>query len=247
MSGRLKLELDEPQRLQIDASTTAFAIGADAVPPADVHLVLDRGALSGNVSLHEEGAPVDASFKLSPGGALAFEAVSDVPSLGAIRGSRRRSRSARVRVAGTLHAGVIDARVNALYSGLHAPGGVSIGYGGLDGHVNGSTSAPGAIDLDATVWGRQMAASGYSFDRVTGSARGPVLHPQVTATLLSHPPREARPRTIRAPTPSASRARSTPRRWARATSSSRSGATGRRCRARWRASARARAACVSTG
>ena len=194
VNGRLKLELDEPQRLQIDASTTAFVIGANPVPPADVHLVLDRGALSGNVSLHEEGAPVDAAFKLSPGGALAFEAVSDVPSLGAIpRLAAPVDGSARVRVAGTLHAGVIDARVNALYSGLHAPGGVAIGYGGLDGHVNGSTSAPGAIDLDATVWGRQMQASGYSFDRVNGSARGPVLHPQVTATLLARPPREGAP------------------------------------------------------
>ena len=194
VDGRLKFELGEPQRLQIDASTTAFAIGADAVPPADVHLVLDRGVLSGNATLYEEGAPIDAVFTLSPGGTLGFEATSDIASLGAIpRLAAPIEGSARVRVAGTLQAGVIDARVNALYSGLHAPGGVSIGYGGLDGRINGSTAAPREMDLDAAVWGRQAQASGYSFDRFNAGARGPVLRPQVTATLLAHPPREGAP------------------------------------------------------
>jgi translocation and assembly module TamB len=193
-AGRLKIELGAVPRLQIDAVTTAFAIGADAVPAADLHLVLDRGALSGNATLYEEGAPIDATFRLSPGGALAFEATSEVASLGAVpRIGAGVDGSAHVRVVGTLRAGVIDARINALYSGLRAPGGVAIEQGGIDGHLNGTTAAPGAIDLDATVWGRQMKASGYVFDRITGRAHGPVSRPQVTATLLTHPPREGAP------------------------------------------------------
>ncbi|MEP7121014.1 MAG: translocation/assembly module TamB domain-containing protein [Byssovorax sp.] len=193
-AGRLKIELGPLLRLQIDASTTAFAIGADAVPAADLHLVLDRGMLSGNATLYEEGAPIDATFALSPGGALAFAATSDVASLRAVpRIAAAVDGSAHVKVTGTLRAGVIDAKIAALYSGLRAPGGVEIEHGGLDGHVNGSTSAPGAIDLDATVWGRQMKASGYVFDRVNGRAHGPLARPQVTASLLTHPPREGAP------------------------------------------------------
>jgi translocation and assembly module TamB len=194
VAGRVKFELGPLQRLQIDATTTPFAIGADAVPAADVHLVLDRGSLSGNATLYEDGAPIDATFVLAPGGALAFAATTDVASLGAVpRIAAAVDGSAHVKVVGTLRAGVIDAKVNALYSGLRAPGGVAIEHGGLDGHLNGSTSAPGAIDLDATVWGRQMKASGYVFDRVTGRAHGPLARPQVTASLLTHPPREGAP------------------------------------------------------
>ena len=192
--GRIKLELGALQRLQIDAVTTAFVIDATAVPAADLHLVLDRGALSGNATLYEEGAPIDARFMLSPGGALAFEATTDVASLGAVpRIAAAVDGAAHVRVVGTLRAGVVDARVNALYSGLRAPGGVAIEHGGIDGHLNGSTAAPGAIDLDATVWGRKVQASGYTFERLNGRARGPLLKPQVTASLLAHPPREGAP------------------------------------------------------
>lgn len=188
--GRLKLELGTTLKLQTNASTTAFVLGAEPVPAADVHLVLDRGTLSGTASLHEEGAPIDAVFALSPHGALAFEATSDVASLRAIpRLQAPVDGSARVRVKGTLQAGVINAKVNALYSGLRAPGGVSVGYGGLDGQLNGSTAQPGAIDLDATLWGRKMQASGYAFDQVHVRAGGPALRPQITATLLAHPPR----------------------------------------------------------
>ncbi len=194
VAGRVKFELGPLQRLQVDATTTAFAIGADAVPPADLHLVLDRGVLSGNATLYEDGAPIDATFALSPGGALAFAATSDIASLGAVpRIKAAIGGSAHVRVVGSLRAGVLDAKVNALYSGLRAPGGVAVDHGGLDGHLNGSTSAPGAIDVDATVWGRQVQASGYAFDRITGRAHGPLLRPQITATALTHPPREGAP------------------------------------------------------
>ena len=188
--GRLKLELDAALRVQVDASTTAFALAAEPVPAADVHLVFDRGTLSGNASLHEEGAPIDAVFALSPKGALTFEATSDVASLRAVpRLQAPIDGSARVRVSGALQAGVIDAKVNALYSGLRAPGGTSVGYGGLDGHLNGSTARPGAIDLDATLWGRKLQSSGYSFDRINARAKGPALRPLITATLLANPPR----------------------------------------------------------
>lgn len=193
-TARLKLALDEPQRLQIDAATTAFTFGAQAVPPADVHLVLDRGALSGHVSLHEEGAPIDATITLSPDNALRFEATADVASLRAIpRLVLPVDGAAQVRVDGTLKAGVIDARVSALYSGLRAQGGAEVGHGGLDGHISGSTAAPDSIDLDATLWGRDLKASGYAFDRLNARARGPLLRPQVAATLLSRPPREGAP------------------------------------------------------
>ena len=193
-AGRLKIEMGPLLRLQLDATTTPFAIGADVVPAADLHLVLDRGSLSGNATLYEDGAPIDATFVLAPGGALAFAATSDVASLGAVpRIAAAVDGSAHVKVVGTLRAGVIDAKINALYSGLRAPGGVAIEHGGLDGHVNGSTSAPDAIDLDATVWGRQMKTSSYVFDRVTGRAHGPLARPQVTASLLTRPPREGAP------------------------------------------------------
>jgi translocation and assembly module TamB len=192
--GRIKLELGAALKLQADASTTDFLLGSQPIPAADVHLVIDRGTLSGRASLHEDGAPTDAVFALSPGGALAFDLTSDVASLRAIpRLQLPVDGSATVRVKGTLHAGVIDAKVNALYSGFRAPGGASIGHGGLDGHLNGSTAQPGAIDLDATLWGRNMTASGYTFDRINARAKGPALHPQLTATLLAHPPRDGAP------------------------------------------------------
>jgi translocation and assembly module TamB len=193
-TGRIKLELGVLPRVQVDAVTTPFVVAGQAVPAADLHVVLDRGVLSGNATLYEEGAPVDATFTLAPSGELAFAATSDVASLRAVpRLGAPVDGAAHVRVVGSLRAGVIDAKVNALYSGLRAPGGVEVENGGLDGHVNGSTAAPGAIDLDATLWGRKMKASGYVFDRITGRAHGPLAKPQVMATLLTHPPREGAP------------------------------------------------------
>lgn len=186
--GRIRAELGGAPRLIVDARTEPTALLGEPVPAADVHLVYDRGELSGTTSLHEPGMPVEGAFALLPGGAVRFVARGEVPSIaGAPRlaarihkGGTRVDGRARVRVEGTVRRGELDARIGGAVAGLKVGGAAALGGGRIEGRLSGPL---GALQVDARLEGQDMTAGGYSFEAVRAEAKGELAAPSIRAKL----------------------------------------------------------------
>ncbi len=184
IDARLRVELGTILEVMVEARTGPFALAGTTLPPAQVHAILDHRGWIGSAHLDDVGLPIDATFSFTPRDGLAFTAAAEIAAI------QRAPRlvvpldgAARVAVEGTLRSGVIDARVKSLFSALRAPGEVRIGSGGLDGHVNGHIAQPEGLEVEATVWGREIVAAGYPFDKLKASAKGALLHPKIEADL----------------------------------------------------------------
>ena len=179
--GRIKAELGDALRLAVDARTEPTSFAGQAVPAADVHLVLDRGELSGTTQLHEPGMPIEAAFAVLPDDGVRFVARSDIPALAAARRIAGRAfGSARVRAEGTLRKGELDARIAGAINGLDVGGGVALGSGRVEGRLSGPLDA---LELEAALTGREFTAGGYAFEAVEARATGKVASPVLRATL----------------------------------------------------------------
>jgi translocation and assembly module TamB len=188
IDARVRVELGQILRLMIEARSGAFAIAGTYVPPAEIHAILDHHGWIGSAHLDDTGLPIDTSFSFTDHDGLAFFAAAEIDAI------QRAPRlviplegAARLTVEGTLRSGVLDAKARSLFSGVRAPGEVRVGYGGFEGHVNGPISRPEALEVDASLWGRDLTAAGYEFDTLKARARGPLLRPQVDADLHNGP------------------------------------------------------------
>jgi translocation and assembly module TamB len=175
-------ELDAGGALKIKATATTepFQLGPNLVPGVDAEAKLEDGVWTATAHVHETGAPATASVTFDKEG-LRFEASVDVPSIHAYpRVKLPVTGAAQVQVAGVFRDGVLDAKVRGRYSGVTAPGGVSVDGGTIEGHVTGPVDA---LEVDAAVAARGVRASDYAWQTVRVTARGPVMAPRVDALL----------------------------------------------------------------
>jgi translocation and assembly module TamB len=184
-SGRLRAELGELARLSAEARTDPFSFEGNALPAADVHLVVDRGRIIAMITAHEPGMPTSAEIVFTPSEGLRFGAVSDIVALREVpRFAAPIDGSAHVQIRGTLQSGALDARVSALVGHIQAPGDLHLDEGGIEGRIVGRADALSQVVIDASMWGRSLRASGYRWDRVSARAVGPWLRPRLEAKLV---------------------------------------------------------------
>jgi translocation and assembly module TamB len=164
-----------------EVRTQPTEIDKQKVPAVDAHAVLERGALHGNVTVHEPGMPVQGSFYMQPDEDIRFDVEAEVPSLAAApRLGGAAQGSARVKVRGTFGDEGIDARVEGAVRGIAMKDDFSLAAGRIQGRVNGPLDK---LSLDAAISGTSLHAGGYDFDSVNIRARGPALAPTLQAKL----------------------------------------------------------------
>ena len=181
--GHVHLALGAEPKIDADVSTQPFALSGQPIPGVDAKASLVNGTWSGKASVHEKGAPVDASFTFAPKDGLHFDVDARVASLRAV--SRLKlppgvEASARVRVKGSLRDGKLDASVSGNYGGVQAPGQVEVGGGTIEGSVRGPLKA---LEVDATVKAQDVRAGKYAWSDATVHAHGPVTAPKISAEL----------------------------------------------------------------
>jgi translocation and assembly module TamB len=172
---------DGMPRIVVDAHSEATQTGGTAVPAADMHVVLDRGVLSGTTHLYEPGMPVDAKFRVTPQGELRFEASSDVPDVGAVpRLAGAIHGRAKVRVAGSLKNGELDANVDGTVGSFRAGDQFSLEQAQVRGKVRGPVEQ---LQVNASLTGKGARAGRYDFEEVTAQATGPLRSPRLSTVL----------------------------------------------------------------
>jgi translocation and assembly module TamB len=164
-----------------EVRTQPTEISEQKVPAVDAHAVLDRGELSGTVTVHEPGMPIEGTFFMRPEEGIRFDVEAEIPSLAAApRLGGAAQGSARVKVLGTLDDEGIDARVDGAVHDIHAGDEFSIAAGRIQGNVKGPLDK---LSLNAAISGSSLHAGGYDFDNFTVQARGPALTPALVAKL----------------------------------------------------------------
>ncbi|APR88204.1 Hypothetical protein A7982_13553 [Minicystis rosea] len=179
--GRVRLGLGDA--LEIDASVTTkpLAIANNPIPAVKAQASLSKGAWKGNAHVDEEGAPTDATFSFDNNDGLRFEVETQAASIRAVRRiSAPVDGSAKVKVAGTLKDGAIDAKVTGRVGGIRAPGDVALDEGNIDARVRGPVTSP---TIDASVRGRGVRANRYAFETIEVRAAGPALGMRVETKL----------------------------------------------------------------
>ncbi|WP_437720028.1 translocation/assembly module TamB domain-containing protein [Sorangium sp. So ce861] len=180
--GRARVELGDELRLTVEARTEPAELLGERVPAADVHLVLDRGELHVRTHLHEPGAPIDAVVSLLPGGqGIRFAATADIPAIAAApRLAGPVDGAGRVRVAGSLRDGALDAQVEGAFARLRVGPDLALASARFGGRVTGPLDA---LAVSGSLSGQEALAGGRTFDEVTAQISGPLAAPKLRATV----------------------------------------------------------------
>lgn len=177
-----ELELGDELHLVAFAQTEPTVIEGQLVPALDAHAVVAGDLIGGTAMVHEEGMPLDASFDVLPDSSVRFAVTTDVASIRAVpRIGAPVDGSARVAIQGMVKDGELDATVRASASEVRAPGDVTLAHADIQGRVHGPFEA---LEVNASVQGKDLFASGYAFDTMTVQASGPVTAPWVSASLV---------------------------------------------------------------
>jgi len=179
--ARVRGELGSAPTILVDARTEPTRAFNQAVPAADVHVVLAGGELSGTATLHEDGMPIEGAFTRMPDGGVRFVARSEIPSIArAPRIAGTVDGSARVRVEGTVRGEALEARFEGAVGGLRTGSALALGSGRVEGRLRGPLDA---LEVDASLSGSDLRAGEYAFEGVRVRAAGKLTEPRVEATL----------------------------------------------------------------
>jgi translocation and assembly module TamB len=168
--GHVKLTLGAEPTIDASATTKPLTVAGTPIPGLKAHATLAHGEWKGGADVDEPGAPTTATFTMNPAQGLRFEVDSNARSLRAIRRlGLPLDGSARVKVAGTLKDGALDATVSGRVGSIRAPGEVELSDASIDGRVRGPLAG---LSVDATVRGKGARAGRYAFDGVEAHASG---------------------------------------------------------------------------
>jgi translocation and assembly module TamB len=168
--------------LAVDAKTAPLVISGQVIPAVDVRALRIDAIWSGAATVHEIGAPVEASFSFNPEKEiLDVEADAEVASLRAVpRLGLPLDGAGHVHAKGSWRRGALDARATGRFRDLRAASAVGLHDAAMTVHLAG---APGALQLQASLQGRSFRAGFASWEAVSGKVSGPLLAPRLEATL----------------------------------------------------------------
>ncbi len=171
----------------VDANgiTAASKVAGMDVPPTDINSTFNEKGFYGTATFHEEGLPLKVDFKFHPAGPIDLNArarsfvIEKAPRLKALTQARGR---ADVTVKARIEKEQLDASAVANLRSFKM-GDIAVKRAAISGRARGPLAKPKELDINASVTGRGLAASGFKFGEVDLSARGNVLKPKVSAKL----------------------------------------------------------------
>lgn len=171
----------------ISGSTRATRVRNVDVPAIDFTSSYNAAGLSGEATLHEPGAPVQATFTLHPDGSVDATAQAKRVDL------RRAPRLAGYFDGNGLLDLQLKARIEQNRLVLTGNGSLNqLRYGQLSvesnrfsGRASGPLDAPNRLSLDVTVASKRLRAGAFGFDELSTKLRGPVTRPTVSTTLTN--------------------------------------------------------------
>lgn len=180
--GKVRLRVDDEVHFMADAHTEPLQFEGVKIPAASVHVAVERGLVSGNVSAEDEAMALSGAFTRGDGGAIAFRAGATVGSLRSLPflAGAGIDGQAQVRASGTFKDDALDAKVNATATGLRLAKDVSASSASVSGSIKGPLSA---LQIQTTLSGAGVRAMDYDFERLEATASGPLTSLQVRASL----------------------------------------------------------------
>ncbi|MFT3766019.1 MAG: translocation/assembly module TamB domain-containing protein [Minicystis sp.] len=179
--GRVRLALGAELGIDAKVTTKPLSIADNPIPGVTAEASLTRGVWKGSAHVDETGAPTNATFTFDKGEGLKFEVESSAASLRAVkRLGAPIDGSARVKVAGTLKDGALDAKVSGRVGAIRVPGDVALEDGTIDARVRGPVASP---TVDASVRGNGVRAGRYAWETIEVRATGPALGLHVETKL----------------------------------------------------------------
>ncbi|MET0795357.1 MAG: hypothetical protein ABW061_27810 [Polyangiaceae bacterium] len=172
----------------VNGSTRATQIGGVPLPAIDISGNYGAAGFTGKATLHEPGAPFDATFQVHPDGSIDGTAQAKRVDL---------SRAPRLQPYFSGH-GVLDlqlkARIEKQRLVASAQGTLqALEYGSLSaqssqfsGRATGPLTHPEQLSVDLSVASRRLRMGAFGFDELETKVRGPVTRPTVSATLTNH-------------------------------------------------------------
>ncbi|WP_437284431.1 translocation/assembly module TamB domain-containing protein [Sorangium sp. So ce406] len=181
--GDITLDEEGGPRIVAEAKTEPFLVVGQRVPATEARATFERGALRADATIHEPGAPIEASVALSKEGEIQFEARSEIPSLSAVQHVPSGIHgSAALHVEGALKNDALDARATVRVAGLRVGSDLQLGRGEIRAKAAGPLDK---LTIDGAFRGADLRAQQYAFDSVAASAAGPVTAPRVRVSLAS--------------------------------------------------------------
>ena len=182
--GTVHAELGPLVSVRIDAQTEATSLGETPIPAVSATALFDGVVWSGKATIHEPGAPTQATFSTAKDGAVRFDVTASVPSLAKvprIPASARLGGAATVRAEGVVRGGSLEANVTGTVHGFRAGPSVAVRRADVRGRLSGPFATLG---VDATVTADSAGFGGYGVQTATVRVTGPVVRPHVRASLV---------------------------------------------------------------
>ncbi|WP_437933957.1 translocation/assembly module TamB domain-containing protein [Sorangium sp. So ce341] len=181
--GEIHLDDEGGPRVVAEAKTEPFLVVGQRVPATEARATFERGALRAAATIHEPGAPIEASVALSKEGEIQFEAQSEIPSLSAVQHVPSGIHgSAALHVEGALKNDELDAKATVRVAGLRVGSDLRLGRGEVRAKARGPLDK---LTIEGTFRGADLRAQEYAFSSVAASVAGPVTAPRVRASLAS--------------------------------------------------------------
>ncbi|XYH93389.1 translocation/assembly module TamB domain-containing protein [Sorangium sp. So ce1128] len=181
--GDIILDEEGGPRIVAEARTEPFLVVGQHVPATEARATFERGALRATATIHEPGAPIEASVALSKEGEIQFEARSEIPSLSEVRHVPSGIHgSAALHVEGALKNDQLDAKATVRVAGLRVGSDLQLGRGEVRAKATGPLDK---LTIEGAFRGADLRAQQYAFDSVAASAAGPVTAPRVRVSLAS--------------------------------------------------------------
>ncbi|WP_437476602.1 translocation/assembly module TamB domain-containing protein [Sorangium sp. So ce1014] len=181
--GEIHLDAEGGPRIVGEAKTEPFLVVGQRVPALDARATFERGALRAAATIHEPGAPIEATVALSGEGEIQFEAQSEIPSLSAVQHVPSGIHgSAALHVEGALKDDALDARATVRVAGLRVGSELRLGRGELQARATGPLDK---LTIEGAFRGADLRAQQYAFSHVAASAAGPATAPRVRVSLAS--------------------------------------------------------------
>ncbi|WP_437806640.1 translocation/assembly module TamB domain-containing protein [Sorangium sp. So ce1078] len=181
--GEIHLDEEGGPRIVGEAKTEPFLVVGQRVPGLEARATFERGALRAAATIHEPGAPIEATVALSKEGEIQFEAQSEIPSLSAVQHVPSGIHgSAALHVEGALKNDELDAKATVRVAGLRVGSDLRLGRGEVRAKATGPLDK---LTIEGAFRGADLRAQQYAFSSVAASAAGPVTAPRVRVSLAS--------------------------------------------------------------
>jgi hypothetical protein len=169
----------------VSTRTEPTLVAGELIPAIDAAMTYEDGGLRATAHAQEPGLPASLEMHVHPEGAV--DLTLGVGPFSLDRTPRiRRYVKARGEVKARAQVHIENRKVRAAVQadvGSLELSGLRIAHGKVAGTLSGPVERPSELEVAATVDGEDASASGAHFEHVHAELRGPILKPEVQATL----------------------------------------------------------------